>query len=191
MKSIIRNISFTIIVILIQLLFISCSSSKYSIESDENGKPMIVGHLTWEEWQENAGWESYSAPSYMPNLKRANELSEIATDNGVDFLIFAGSWCEDTERELPKLYKLITGAGIFPDKIFLYGVDRQKIEPSGTANYYKIEKVPTLVLEVEGEEIGRIVENPKLSWEEDILNILREYKFREKQEEGKKELSDQ
>ncbi|TAL68661.1 MAG: thioredoxin [Bacteroidetes bacterium] len=185
MKSVLRNTGIIVFVIVLQIILNSCSSSKYSIESDENGKPMIVGHLTWEEWQENAGWESYSAPSYMPNLKRASEISDMATNYGVDFLIFAGSWCSDSETELPKLYKLITGAGIFPDKILLYGVDRQKNEPSGTANYYKIEKVPTLVLEVEGEEIGRIVETPKLSWEEDILNILREYKFRENQEEPK------
>ncbi len=171
--------------IIFSIILISCLSSNYSIEEDEKGKPMLVGHLTWEEWQEDAGWESYSAPSYMPNLKRANEISEVATDNGVDFIIFAGSWCSDSETELPKIYKLITGAGIFPDKIILYGVDRQKDEPSGIAKEYKIEKVPTLVLEVEGEEIGRIVETPKLSWEENILTILRDYKFREKQEEPK------
>jgi hypothetical protein len=185
MKAVLRNIGITFYLISLGFFVFSCSGSKYSIESDENGKPMIVGHLTWEEWQEEAGWDNYSAPSYMPNIKRANEISDMATNYNVDFLIFAGSWCEDTERELPKVYKLITGAGIFPDKIFLYGVDRQKDEPSGTAKYYKLEKVPTLVLEVDGEEIGRIVENPKLSWEEDILNILREYKFREKQGEEK------
>lgn len=185
MKSNIQNSYRAFSLLVFVIILTSCSGSKYSIENDENGKAMIVGHLTWEEWQEEAEWDSYSAPSYMPNLKRANEISDMATDNGVDFLIFAGSWCEDTERELPKIYKLITGAGIFPDKILLYGVDRQKDESSGTAKEYKIEKVPTLVLEVEGEEIGRIVENPKLSWEEDILNILREYKFREKQEENK------
>lgn len=185
MESLFRKICIISIVICLQFIVNSCSGSKYSIENDENGKPMIVGHLTWEEWQEDAGWESYSAPTYMPNLKRANEISDIATNNAVDFVIFAGSWCSDSETELPKLYKLITGAGIFPDKILLYGVDRQKVEPSGTAKYYKIEKVPTLVLEVDGEEIGKIIESPKLSWEEDILNILREYKFREKQEEPK------
>ena len=185
MKSVIQNTYRIFGLLVLSIIIASCSGSKYSIESDENGKPMIVGHLTWEEWQEDAGWESYSAPTYMPNLKRANEISEVATDNGVDFIIFSGSWCSDSETELPKIYKLITGAGIFPDKIFLYGVDRQKDEPSGVAKEYKIEKVPTLVLEVEGEEIGRIVETPKLSWEEDMLNILREYKFRERQEENK------
>jgi thiol-disulfide isomerase/thioredoxin len=185
MKSVFKKIYKVFSLSFLSIIIVSCSSSKYSIENDENGKPMIVGHLTWEEWQEEAGWESYSAPTYMPNLKRANEISDIATNNGVDFIIFAGSWCSDSETELPKLYKLITGAGIFPDKILLYGVDRQKDEPSGTAKEYKIEKVPTLVLEVDGEEIGRIVETPKLSWEEDMLNILREYKFREKQEENK------
>jgi hypothetical protein len=177
-----KKITGLIIIVSTIIALTSCSGSKYSMVDDkEGGKPIIVGHLTWEEWQDNAGWNSYSSPDYAPNLKKVNEISETATDNKIDFTIFAGSWCSDSETELPKIYKLLTNAGIFTDKILLYGVDRQKDEPSGTAKTYKIEKVPTLVIEVAGEEIGRIVEHPKTSWDDDILKILRDYKFREKQ----------
>ncbi|MGA2298573.1 MAG: hypothetical protein ABSG15_13590, partial [FCB group bacterium] len=64
------------------------------------------------------------------------------------------------------------------DKIDLYGVDRQKQEPTGTATLYKLEKVPTMIIFAGESEIGRIVETPKKSWDEDIVDIIRNYIFR-------------
>ena len=165
-------------VLIVMLMLVSCTASKYTVTQDD-GKNIIVGNISWEGWQEHAGWKTYSAGAFTPSQKRVSDVSEITNSKNISYLIFAGSWCGDSEEELPKLYKLLTMSGIFDDKRVLYGLDRHKQEPTGIALQYKIEKVPTLVILSGNEEIGRIVETPKKSWDDDILNIIRNVYYKE------------
>ena len=137
-------------------------------------KKIITGEFTWNQWQKEADWHSYSAAEYEPGEFLAEQLNSIINnnDNGISFLLFAGSWCGDSESEVPKIYKLFDKANIPLAKIKLYGVDRSKREPSGIAAEYNIERVPTLIVLRDGSELGRIIEFPSTSWEEDIFKIL-------------------
>lgn len=54
----------------------------------------------------------------------------------------------------------------------MLGVDREKREPSATAEKWNINKVPTVVVLSQGKELGKIVEYPEANWEDDILKIL-------------------
>ena len=54
----------------------------------------------------------------------------------------------------------------------MIAVDRTKEEPKAEVEGYEIEYVPTLIFYREQKEIGRIIETPELSLEEDILAIL-------------------
>ena len=88
------------------------------------------------------------------------------------FLIFAGSWCEDSESQVPIIFQIIKKAEIADSQIQLFGINREKQEHTGTATKFKIEKAPTLVILHNGKEIGRISEFPDKSWEQDIINLL-------------------
>jgi hypothetical protein len=68
--------------------------------------------------------------------------------------------------------KILGLAAVPPGDIHLYGVDRHKKDPSGEAKRWHISRIPTVIILSRDREIGRIVENPKVSWEDDILNIL-------------------
>lgn len=147
------------------VLIAACASTK-------NEKKIITGKFTWNQWQKQAGWDKYDAADYEPGEFLAGQLSEIVKNNDISFLLFSASWCGDSKSEVPKIYKLFDTAKIPIDRIKLFGVDRQKLEPTGTAEKYKIERVPTLVILRDGKEIGRIIEHPKTSWEEDIFKII-------------------
>lgn len=135
----------------------------------------IVGKFSWSQWQENAGWTDYSASQYHPDRIIINELKTILKEKkDVSFLIFPGSWCGDSEKGVPEIMKLLRLCDYNINSIDIYGVDRQKTEPTSTAKKYKIERVPTLIILENGKEIGRIVEFPILSWEDDLLTILTE-----------------
>ena len=147
---------------------ISCISSNYTLQDDEKTGKIIVGKITWQEWQRHAGWSDYSAADYSPS-----NISEFraAIDDDISFLLFAGSWCGDSKSEVPKIFKLFKQADI-ENKIRLYGLDRQKEETSGVAKLYKIERVPTLVILKNNNEAGRIIEYPEESWGFDIMKII-------------------
>jgi thiol-disulfide isomerase/thioredoxin len=91
---------------------------------------------------------------------------------GVDALIFFGTWCGDSRREVPHFLKIADTCGWTSDHIKLYGLDRTKKSPDGLAEKYQIEKVPTLIFLKEGNEIGRMTEKPNGTLEADLLALL-------------------
>lgn len=161
-------------------LLLSCAShngtlkpkSDYKCSLDEKGKPVVAGPVSWDEWTRLAAWHSYeSAPGAFDILKAKLAAKTLNSDDYI-LMIFAGSWCEDSETQVPILMDMFKNTGIDSNRIYFYGVDRNKLEGSGTAAKYKIAKVPTLIILKSGKEIGRIEELPKVSWEDDIRNIV-------------------
>jgi thiol-disulfide isomerase/thioredoxin len=136
------------------------------------GSAMVLGKKTWEEWKAEAGWKSYSAEAYQPPEGKIRTISDLGKSKNATFVVFGGSWCPDTIKQLPMIYKIFALASIPPNKVDLYGVDRKKKDPSGTAEKFGIQKVPTLVILANGNEVGRIVEYPQVSWEDDIIALL-------------------
>ena len=63
----------------------------------------------------------------------------------------------------------------FPkSKLHIIGVNRKKQSPNGEEAKYNIVKVPTIILEKYGKEIGRITEEPETGFiEKDLLNIIK------------------
>jgi hypothetical protein len=136
------------------------------------GSKAVLGKITWEQWKSEAGWSSYSADYYSPQETKIKAISQLTNTKDASFVVFGGSWCSDTERQLPKIFKIFSLASIVPGKIQLYGVNKWKREPTGTFKRFKIEKVPTVIVMSQGKEMGRITENPTVSWEDDIIKIL-------------------
>ena len=133
---------------------------------------VLLGEMTWEAWKAGAGWASYSADDFQPSETKIKEIAGLATQKTATFLIFGGSWCSDTEHQLPMVEKILHLASVPTGNVRIFGVDREKREPSGTAGKWNIDKVPTVVILSQGKELGRIVEYPEANWEDDILKIL-------------------
>lgn len=95
-----------------------------------------------------------------------------SVNSGVDFLVFYGTWCGDSRRELPHFLKIADRCGIEPSRIRFYGLDRSKKSSDGLTDQYQIEKVPTFIFLKNGTEVGRITEKPQGTLEADMLAIL-------------------
>ena len=91
---------------------------------------------------------------------------------GVETLVFLGTWCSDSRTHVPRFLKVVDLARPSLERVSLYGVDRNKKSPGGTEASYHIERVPTFVFLKQGKEIGRIVESPQTTLEGDMLSIL-------------------
>lgn len=155
------------ILVAILLLFILITATSMA------EKKVITGQFSWQQWKNEAGWENYDITDYKPNLLIVDSISITINHTNFMFKIFSGSWCHDSEMEMPKIIALLLQCGVSENNIQIWGVDRDKHEPNGMAEHYEIIKVPTLIIERNSIEIGRIVEYPETSWEQDILEILK------------------
>ena len=83
--------------------------------------------------------------------------------------ILFGTWCHDSEREVPRMLKLLAASGVKEDNISLIALDVRKEEPEGRAKAMDVRFTPTFVFFNEGTEFGRIIERPIV----DLTNDLR------------------
>jgi thiol-disulfide isomerase/thioredoxin len=134
-----------------------------------------------------------AAPEFQP-LPGAYQPQERALqlvrcyDEPVTVLIFFGSWCSDSKRELPHFFTTLALANNKNISTKLFGLDRTKKEAAGFAEAFKIEKVPTFIFlrgrrdfsanahsagEHAQDELGRIIETPAISLEQDCVNVLK------------------
>jgi thiol-disulfide isomerase/thioredoxin len=107
------------------------------------------------------GYDDY-VPSEVKKLK----------DDNVKVVIFFGTWCHDSKREIPKALKIFNDIGINDKNIELIAVGLDKKEHLGRASKLNLVYTPTLIFFRGSKEIGRIIEKPVISLEKDIELII-------------------
>lgn len=109
---------------------------------------------------------------YYPHKAVMAKLLEKKPD-GLSIKVVGGNWCSDTRLQLPRVCKVLHLLGVSPDNFDYFTVDKQKKALSNDfASTIKIDKVPLIIFYVNEKEIGRIIESPKKSIEEDLLKML-------------------
>ena len=90
--------------------------------------------------------------------------------SGLTMDIYFGTWCHDSEREVPKMIKILEQN----DKLSsnLIALDTSKSEPAGRASLADVQYTPTFILYLGGKEIGRIIERPAQDLISDINQML-------------------
>jgi thioredoxin 1 len=87
--------------------------------------------------------------------------------------IYFATWCHDSEREVPKLLKLLQGNKQI--SATLIALDYQKEDPQQLAKDNDVKYTPTIIVyrdESKTEELGRIIERPNTSLVADINQLL-------------------
>jgi len=137
------------------------------------GIKIITGTCSWQEWQKQTRWKDNNHAT--DNLKKEDleRMRNLILYENISFIFFNGSWCPDSRKEMPGLYKLFETAEISHDKIKIVGLDMDKKDPAGLSEKYTAEHIPTLVVLDENEkEMGRIIEHPAGGWSKALLGIL-------------------
>jgi hypothetical protein len=116
-------------------------------------------------------WMQTDLSSYAPDTILVQRIKEH--QDSLHFIIFAGTWCEDSHYILPRLFKLIHTAKIPVEKVSLLGVDRNKKTLGFFTESFLIGRVPTIIIMLKGREAGRVIEYGKYgNIEKDISEIL-------------------
>tara|TARA_R110002167_G_scaffold297086_1_gene501446 strand:- start:510 stop:983 length:474 start_codon:yes stop_codon:yes gene_type:complete len=103
--------------------------------------------------------------SYQPSEK---ELAAVASLQDDSLVVLFGTWCHDSQREVPRLLKTFDLSGLDVPKLTLVAVDTKKNDPQGLAKKYALKYTPTFVLLKGDKELGRVIERPKMSLTEDL-----------------------
>lgn len=157
-------------VLFVVLAFAGCAPQAQTAAPAEPTPQPLTGQVTWAEVRSADGWEALTAGDYTPDAALVEAIRENADD--VEVLLFMGTWCGDSKREVPRFFKLIEQAGISESQVEITALDRTKKDAAGLAEQWGVEYVPTFIFIRGGEELGRIVELPAESLEADIAGIL-------------------
>lgn len=110
-----------------------------------------------------------------PNWKMAYEnyvpKENAELDTNFRVLIVGATWCHDSERELPRLLKVLNSFSVTDSQIEIYLTDRKKKEPAKIIAEHRIFFTPTIIIFYQGKEVKRFVENPQTNWAKDIKNL--------------------
>lgn len=163
-------------ILLITLLFVAGMEARAQSDFDkstdkENGAVVLKGQLTIADLKAEPGFDwMKSAGEYKPDTTALKYLKKHLSD--YDMVVMIGTWCSDSQDMFPKLYRLIQLTGLSEDRYTIYGMDRAKEAKYVEHKLYKIEKVPTIILYKENNEVGRIVESVKKSLEKDLTEMI-------------------
>ena len=146
-------------------------------QKEEPEEPKLLGRITAQDLGQEPYGEWFTEPyiDYTPNPEILAGLKAVAGKD-LDITVFFGTWCPDSQREVPRLLKLLDLMEFPSGGLSLVAVDdddeAKKRSPGGEEKGLELYKVPTVVLSRDGVELGRFVEHPVLSLERDFLAIL-------------------
>ncbi|HEY5470081.1 MAG TPA: thioredoxin family protein [Bacteroidales bacterium] len=116
-------------------------------------------------------WYLKGFDDYQFNSDAINKLLEINKDN-LTIKVVMGTWCPDSRREVPRFMRVLNIWQFTSEKLTILGVDNAKLCPIGDFDKLNIQRVPTFIMYKNNIEVGRIIENPVTSLEQDMVNIL-------------------
>ncbi len=108
--------------------------------------------------------------NYKPDQEILNKLDKDLFSCSMTIVL--GTWCHDSEQQVPRMYKVLDKMDFNTSVIQIICVDKDKTGCDTDISNMDIQRVPTFIIYNGEKEVGRIIETPKLSLEEDLLNTL-------------------
>ncbi len=161
-----------ILFVISSISFAAAQDSVKVVTDDETGKPMLIGPCSREALSDTSfgWWFNSEYKQYKPDSVTVKEISYNYDD--VKTTIVMGTWCSDSQEQVPRFFKVMDEAEYPSTNINIICVNRERKDSSGEVDSLNIELVPTFIFYKDGKELGRIVETPKQTMEEDIYEIL-------------------
>ncbi len=124
----------------------------------------------------NTKWFPKNYNSYETDIF----LSENNFDNLDHFIIelYMGVKCHDSEREIPRLIKILDEINFSDDQLNIYLLKKDKTSDYGYEKGKNITNTPTIIFYKDSIEVNRIVEFPIETLERDIYKIINDIEYK-------------
>jgi glutaredoxin len=130
----------------------------------------LLGSLTKEKILKSLPEWNTEVASYFPKPGIIEKLRNIT--DPVDITIYMGTWCPDCRENVSAYFKIMEMTENPNIHTSYFGIPRDRAQRQKYIHENNIEKVPTFIVMIKGIEKGRIIEHPKKSIEEDLLEII-------------------
>lgn len=144
-----------------------------------DGSLKLLGKITQERLEDApfAEWFITNKDAYTVN---ASQLESVTLPDSIT--VFMGTWCGDSRREVPRFIKVLESYDYDFSRLKIIclnsGFQNYKQAPEREERGVNIHRVPTFIMhDSEGNETGRIVEEPVVSLESDLAAILSGEKY--------------
>jgi len=173
-KKVITNI-FTVTVLALTAQQFSAQKAVVNREVETNDGKMLLGAQLKDQFVKEpySEWYTKEFSEYQMDEKAVSELKKNKI-TAYDLVVFMGTWCEDSHRDFPRLMKILEEVKYPDSRLTIIAVNRKKESPNGEESKYNVSKVPTIIVQKYGKEIGRIIEMPTTGYiERDLVEILK------------------
>ncbi|NJW51899.1 thioredoxin family protein [Salinimicrobium oceani] len=146
--------------------------------NEEGQETLLVGDIERKDLEQAqfATWFHPMYKSYKPEAKALETIREHIND--YEILMFMGTWCADSQREVPKFLKLLDLTEFDQENLKIKAVREDKTLPDEEQKEYDVVYVPTMIFFKDGKEVGRFVEYPQDELEIDIAKIVSGKEYR-------------
>ena len=165
----------TIIVLLVLTFQLNAQSLNQEI-TQEGKTAYLLGKIDKSglEGDNYKSWFTKNYDDYEPNPTITNSIAlELKT---YSITLFMGTWCGDSKKEVPRLYKVLDACDFPMDQLTVVAVssapNMYKQSPQHEEAGLNIHRVPTVIFYKDGKEVNRIVEHPIATFEDDIQHII-------------------
>lgn len=147
----------------------------------DNNQPFLVGQISTEGLSSNSyqSWYINNYEAYQVNKNEVTSFKNTLSEHKI--LVFMGTWCGDSKREVPRFIKILETADFPMENLKIVAVDRRKEQykksPTGEEWGLSIKRVPTFIFLKDGKETNRIIESPISTLETDIKAIITDSEY--------------
>ena len=162
-----------ITIILLTLILTGCHSKKATTTiTTKDAAGNLIGYATKNNLLQEPykAWFTENYDFYETNPEVIAALKPLLKN--ITIKVYMGTWCGDSQEQVPPFYKIIEQANFNQKKLELIALDRAKKTPDNLQEGFDIIRVPTFIFYNKGKELGRIVEYPQEMLEDDMLKIL-------------------
>lgn len=175
--------NFLLIIFTLFTVTFTCSAQSHSqnqylilADSVHDNVKILKGIIDKNDLKNDTSFRWYAESQRIyPNPDTSAVAAFKNNKDKIYFIIFAGTWCEDTHFVLPKFYKIQEVSGFPENRITIFAVDRNKRTTGNIAGAMNITNVPTIIVMKNGKELGRVVEYGKTGkWDKELAGIINE-----------------
>lgn len=140
---------------------------------DKANEYILIGYCNIEGFT-SGDFNEWFQLEYDNYIIDSETLDQINLDNieNLEITVVLGTWCSDSQREVPRFFKILEKISFPYEYLTIICVNRSKEAPETHVGELNIELVPTFIFSINGKEIGRIIETPEVSIEKDFKKII-------------------
>ena len=169
-----KSLKLLILFLIIFFTIPACKQNSQKVDTTQNKEKveMMIGAIEFDDFHQAPYKEWFDKEYDTYEVDSNSLLIETINSKNIEILVYFGSWCSDSRREIPRFIKVLNKFNFNSNNISFNGLDREKSAPNYRENIWDIQFVPTFIFLRNDNEIGRIIETPEETLEKDITKIL-------------------